>query len=827
MMAWPTRTHNRLASITLLMAVGVTSVAAQEKSGEQSPDIAVLAKSVKLDPKLSRCTVSKERQGKGVESLMKALKDGKPPVVARAIHRWKQKRMSGETRQTPKFVFGAKTGSDKQAKLAIMSDQYDSLAWGPTFDEAGGKKLYEKLGKAVDCKCDTPLDGKLEPMLSGLRRTLEFTGKSELISWGEKFTAHDLAAVAQHVIATQEPQEGEISDGVKLEVGLQTYATRELFGYMHPVYDPEANSLSCQKLEDSVPVSTEFQLYVALTGLEQADEAELAEAATGQEPEGETAQGDADLAEAEDEFGDGDRDLAATETGEAAEEQDVAALQTGDDAYGDDADRGQEVSEAIDEDFREADEDGRQADVDEESYEAVDEDEPVVSREVSAPSPRRSVYRNLRDDDYDEERYEAIDRGPTVVVEDIEDDVDDWYDYPGYYDDYDVVTIYREPPPPVIILRPAVVTPVVAIFGGAIVFAAVTRPRWRARPWWWGRPGPWGGRRPWARNNVNVNINFFRPRRARGFRPGWGLRQNRGFVRRTPRNFVRRGNRIIPVRANLGPRRGVKGRPGFWKAKRRNARANAVNRARINKGLANRKALARRKATARRSAGQKNAVARRKAAIKNAAARKAAARKKAGLPNNPAARKAAARKAAARKAAARKNAGVKNAATQKKAAAKRTGARKNAAKKQKRVAAKNAALKRKNNANQAAARKRAAAQKANARKAAAQKRAAGKKATARKKAAAQRNAGARRKAAAQRKARASAAKRKAGQQRANAARRKAASKRKAAARRQSAARQNAAQNRRKAAARKNSNKARRNAAGRKKGKKARKRAGGR
>ena len=161
MKTWPTRTHYRLASIPLLVAVGLSSAAAEEGKNDQAVDIAALANSVTLDPKLARCTISKERKGDGLRGLMKALKDGKPPVVARAVHRWKQRRISDETRRTPKFVFGSETGTDKEAKLAIMSDESDSLAWGPTFDKAGGKKLYEKLGESADCKCDTPLDGEL------------------------------------------------------------------------------------------------------------------------------------------------------------------------------------------------------------------------------------------------------------------------------------------------------------------------------------------------------------------------------------------------------------------------------------------------------------------------------------------------------------------------------------------------------------------------------------------------------------------------------------------------------------------------------------------
>ena len=741
-----------MASIPLLVAVALSSAAAEEGKNEPTVDIAALAESVTLDPKLSRCTVSKERTGDGLQNLMKALKDGKPPVVARAMHRWKQKRMSGETRRSPKFIFGSKIGSDKEAKLAIMSDQYDSLAWGPAFDKTGGRKLYEKLGKSVDCKCDTPLNGQLDPLLSGLRQALKVTGKPELISWGEKFPAHDLAAVAQNVIATQEPQEGEISEGVKLEVGLQTFATRQLFGYMHPVYDPDSNALSCQKLEDSVPISTEFQLYVALTGLEEADEAELANAFDGDDPQGEFAQGDADLAEVD------VRDFASG-TGEEY------------------ADSNEQVAEAIDEDITDGAEE-------EEYAEDADAEEPVATprtRRVSAPSRRRGGYRDLREDDYeddyDEEPVETIRRGPIHVVEDIEDDVDDWYDYPGYYDDIDFVTIYREPPPPVIIVSPVYATPVIAIFGGAIVFAAVTRPRWRIRPWWWGGP------RPWGRNNVNVNVNFFRPFRARGFRPGWGLRQNRGFVRRRPRNFARRGNRIIPARANLGPRSGVKGRPGFWKNKRRNARANAVRKARRNQSAAPRNAIARRKANARRAAGSKNALARRKAAVQKAAKRKAAARNKVATRN----------KAAAKNALARKRANsAKRAAARRKAAARKTAARKNNAAKKKRVAAKNAAVQRRNAANKrkaAARRKAASSQKAAARRSAAQRR----KSAARRSAAQKRKSAARRSAAQKRK---SAARRSAAQRRKSAARRGAAQRRKSAARRSQVQRRRAAPRRR-------------------------------
>lgn len=775
MKTWPTRAHYRLASIPLLVAVGLSSAAAEEGKNDQTVDIAALANSVTLDPKLARCTISKERKGDGLRGLMKALKDGKPPVVARAVHRWKQKRISGETRRTPKFVFGSNTGSDKEAKLAIMSDEYDSLAWGPTFDKAGGKTLYEKLGKSADCKCDTPLDGELDPMLTGLRQALKVTGKPELISWGDKFTSHDLAAVAQHVIATQEPQEGEISDGVKLEVGLQTYSTRQLFGYMHPVYDPDANALSCEKLEDSVPLSTEFQLYVALTGLEEADEAELAEAYDGDEPQDQLAQGDADLADEE--------YLDAGET--AADEQEVAALQPNDSGFVTDSDPDTLTADAGDEDYRETDDDLIEADdvlseeTDEDEYvEDGEFDEPASSASKSkAASSRRGGYNDLRDDDYVEEPVQTIRRAPVRVVEDIEDDVDDWYDYPGYYDDYDVITVYREPPPPVIIVRPAYVTPVVAILGGAIVFAAVTRPRWYGRPWWWRR------HRPWARNNVVVNVNFFRPYRARKFRPGWGLRQNRGFVRRKPRNFARRGNRIIRARANLGQRRGLKGRPGFWKAKRRNARANALRKARRNKSAATRKAIARKRANARRAAGKKNALARRNAAVRKAGKNKAAARKRVAARKNAAAKNALARKRA-------KNA--KQAAARKRAAAKRTAARKNNAKK-KRVASRKAAAQRKNatNKRKAAARRNAAQKrKAAARRNASQKR----------KAAARRNNANRRKAAARRNA---AQRRKSTARRNNARRRNAAARRKATTRRRAAARRGATQRRRSAARRNN------------------------
>ena len=780
MKTWPARTHYRLASIPILVAVGLSSAAAEEGKNDKSVDIAALTKSVTLDPKLARCTISKERKGDGLQGLMKALKDGKPPVVARAIHRWKQKRISGETRRTPKFVFGSKTGSDKEAKLAIMSDEYDSLAWGPTFDKTGGKKLYEKLGKSVDCKCDTPLDGELDPMLTGLRQALKVTGKPELISWGDKFTSHDLAAVAQHVIATQEPQEGEISEGVKLEVGLQTYSTRQLFGYMHPVYDPEANALSCEKLEDSVPLSTEFQLYVAITGLEEADEAELAEAYEGDEPQDQLAQGDADLADEE--------YLDSGET--AAEEQEVAALQPNDSGFVNDSDYDTVTADAGDQDYRETDEELREAD-DDSLLEETEEDEYAEDGEFDEPasatdksgvsSSRRGGYKDLRDD-YVEEPVRTIRRAPVRVVEDIEDDVDDWYDYPGYYDDYDVITVYREPPPPVIIVRPAYVTPVVAILGGAIVFAAVTRPRWYGRPWWWYR------HRPWARNNVVVNVNFFRPYRARGFRPGWGLRQNRGFVRRKPRNFARRGNRIIRARANLGQRRGLKGRPGFWKAKRRNARANALRKARRNQSVAARKAIARKRANARRAGGKKNALARRKAALRKAGRNKAAARKRVAARKNAAAKNALARKRA-------KNA--KQAAARKKAAARRTAARKNNANK-KRVASRKAAARRNNAAKKRkAAARRNAAQKRNAtaRRNASQKR----KAAARRNNANKRKAAARRNSAQRRK---SAARRNSAKRRNNAKRRNAAVRRKATNRRRAAARRGGAQ-RRNAAARRN------------------------
>ena len=75
MTTWPTRTEYRLASIPLLVAVALSSAAAEEGKNEPTVDIAALAESVTLDPKLSRCTVSKERTGDGLQNPMKALKD--------------------------------------------------------------------------------------------------------------------------------------------------------------------------------------------------------------------------------------------------------------------------------------------------------------------------------------------------------------------------------------------------------------------------------------------------------------------------------------------------------------------------------------------------------------------------------------------------------------------------------------------------------------------------------------------------------------------------------------------------------------------------------
>lgn len=756
-MTWPTRTRLRLASIPLVLAAGLSTASAQEAKSD-TVDIKRLAASVSLDDKLSRCTVTKERKGKGLEGLLKALKDGKPPVIARAIHRWKQQRIAGETRKTPKFVFGSKTGSDKDAKIAIMSDEYDAVSWGPSFDEKGGKALYADLGKAVDCKCDDPIGSKLEPMLTGLRESLEVTGRDDLTEWGNSFTAHDLAAVAQQVIATQEPQEGEIADGVKLEVGLQTFATRQLFGYMHPVFDPDANALSCQKLEDSLPVSTEFQLYVALTGIQEKEEAELAEANIDPNE----AQGDAELVDEEAVDGDGEYDVAAVDP-DAIEGDEVASVD-GEEAL---AEEGEEIL----------------------AEEGVEGEEAVAEEDVSADRPRRvssvskprrkKVYRpKLSDDEYyEEEPVSAVDYDPVHIVDDIEDDVDDWYDYPGYYNDYDVVEVYVEPPPPVIIVRPPVITPVVAILGGAVIFAAVTRPRWQ-RPWW-------NRRRPlMARNNVNINVNFFRPRRARGFKPGWGLKQNRGFVRRKPRNnFANRRNRLIPAKARLGNlkrNRALPGKAGLFKAKRN---ANKIRRnAKRNAALRNR--------NAKLKAGQINRNAKRKAGqIKQNAKRKAAlskrnAKLKANRLNLNAKQKAARQKALLNKKKGGQQAALakRKAAIAKKKAAQRAGAGKT-------KAAQKAA----------AARKRAAAQKA----AAQRKRAAGANNAARKKAAAAKRANASKRAAAQRAKRAKAANRNAAAKRAAAQRAKkarasqqnAARKRAQAAQRQRSKAQSAARNR--------------------------------
>ncbi|MCH9808994.1 MAG: hypothetical protein K0U74_14815 [Alphaproteobacteria bacterium] len=790
-MTWPTRTRLRLASVPIILAAGIGTASAK---GEKSDtvDIKKVAASVELDSKLARCTVSKERKGRGLEGLLTALKDGKPPVIARAIHRWKQQRIAGETRKTPKFVFGSKTGSDKDAKIAIMSDEYDAVSWGPNFDENGGKRLYKKLGKAVDCKCDDPIDGKLDPMLTGLRESLEVTGRDDLREWGENFTSHDLAAVAQQVIATQEPQEGEIAEGVKLEVGLQTYATRQLFGYMHPVYDPDANALSCQKLEDSLPVSTEFQLYLALTGIQEKDEAELAEANIDPNE----AQGDADLIEEEE-------DVLAD--GEVDEETDVAALDP-------DATEEEEVA-SIDEEetFEEGEEilaeEGEEAI---EGEEVVDVDEPTTSKPKFRKANRvASRSKPRRKKTYYEEPVHVVDEEPVYVVEDVEDDVDDWYDYPGYYNDYDVVEVYVEPPPPVIIVRPPVITPVVAILGGAIVFAAVTRPRWK-RPLW-RRPRPL-----LARNNVNINVNFFRPRRARGFKPGWGLKQNRGFVRRKPKNFARGRNRIIPAAArlrNLKRKNALRGKAGLFKAKRRkNAllpggknRKGLKGPGREGFGGKNRKGLGgklnakRRAALAKRKAalakknallngkkgGKKGALARKNAAKRAALAKKRAAlaKKRKGLLNGKkGGKKAALAKQKALKAK-RKRAQKQAALAKRKAAQKAKQARKNGAKKA-------AAAKKRAQQKAAAARKKAAAQKAAiAKKRKAAKNSAAKRAAA-KKAAARKNA-AKRAAAKKNAARKNAAKRKAAAARANKARKAKAQKSAARKRAQQAKRQRA------------------------------------
>lgn len=704
------RSVYRVAAVPLLVVAGLSGAAAEKTKGDSSVDVAALASTIDLDPKLSRCTVSKERKGKGLENLLKVLKDGKPPAIARAVYRWKQQRIAGETRKTPQFIFGSKTGSDKEPKIAIMSDEYDSVSWGPAFDEKGGKRLYETLGKAVDCKCDTPLKGKLDPMVTGLREALEVTGKDELVSWGQKFTAHELASVAQHVIATQETQEGEISDGVKLEVGLQTYTTRQLFAYMHPVYDPDKNALSCDKLEDSLPVATEYQLYVALTGLQEGEEAELAEAFDTDS--GQIAQGDADLSEEgimEDDVDVTEEDGLGTD-----EEHDVAALDTEGSPDGD------EVASAVEDELSlNEGKDYSAEDVADAAEEArgVEADEPYYESETASvsSSSRGSSSRRSRDD-YVEEPYETVDYDPVEVVEDVDGYVDDWYRYPGYYDDFDYVEVYYEPLPPPIFIRPPVLTPVVSIFGGAVVFAVVTRPRWAARPWW-ARP------RVLAARNVNINVNFFRPNRPRRFRPGWGLMQNRGFVRRKPRNFGRA--RLVPAKARLrnAARPGLKGKKGFWKAKRKKAKAKAIKR----RNNATKRAIARKKALQKTGAknkrkGIKNAAkARKSAAARRAALAKKKAAKKASLAKNRKAARnkataknkaAAARKRAAAKKAAAKTSRKKNAAAKKRTSRKAALAKQKSAASKKKAARKAASAKRKSSA--AAAKKAAAKRRANA-----------------------------------------------------------------------------------------------------------------
>lgn len=752
-MSGPSRSIFRIAAVPLLLATGWTQASAAETAkSDENVDIAALARSIELDPKLSRCTVSKERTGKGLENLLTVLKDGKPPAVARAVYRWKQQRIAGETNKTPKFIFGSKSGSDKDAKLAIMSDEYDSVSWGPAFDDKGGKALYETLGKAVENKDDAALEGKLDSMLTGLREALEVTGKDELISWGEKFSLQDLAAVAQQVIATQEPQEAEITDGVKLEVGMQTYTTRQLYAYMHPVYDPDKNALSCDKLEDSLPVSTEYQLYVALTGIQEGESAELAEA-TEAVPGQEEAQGDADLAG---HAIDNEVELAEGPQGEPADERDVAAR----DAAGEPG--GEEVA-TVEEGGNGAREEGASevVEVDEKSYDS---------------EPRRRPKKRYRapkeDDYYVEEPVETIDYDPVEVVDDVEDYVDDWYDYPGYYDDYGYTEVYIEPlPPPIFIRPPIIVTPVISLFGGAVVFAAVTQPRWQ-RPWW-NRPVAFARNRP---NNTTININFIKPNRPKAFKPGWGLKQNRGFVQRKPKVLAGKA-RLIPAKATLGGKRkpgGLAGKPGLFKPKNANANAN-----RIRNGRAAKKALAARNAAKKfgpkgPNAGKnKAAIAKRKAAAKRAVlAKKNAALAKQKAGKNGAAAKNAAAKA---KAARAKAALAKKRAAAKKLAAKKTGNKKD-------QAAKNAAAKK-----QAARKAALAKQKASAQ----QKAAAGKKKAAQNAAAArQKAAAAQQKAAAAKKA--AAARQAAAKQKAAAGKRKAAANQAAAAKRAAQAKQNAA-----------------------------------
>ena len=740
-MSGPRRSIIRIAAVPLLLATGWTQVSAEDAKSDDNVDIAALARSIELDPKLSRCTVSKERSGKGLENLLTVLKDGKPPAVARAVYRWKQQRIAGETRKVPKFIFGSKSGSDKDAKIAIMSDEYDSVSWGPAFDDKGGQALYGTLAKAAENKDDSILEGKLDPMLTGLREALEVTGKDELVSWGQKFSIQDMAAVSQQVIATQEPQEAEIADGVKLEIGMQTFTTRQLYAYMHPVYDPDKNALSCDKLEDSLPVSTEYQLYVALTGIQEGESAELADAAEVA-PGDEEAQGDADLAGNEI---DNEIELAEGPQGEPAENQDVAALDEAGEAEGDEvaiAEEGVEgESQEVDSDIVE---------VDEKSY---------------SSGPRRQPkkpYRAPRDDYY-EEPVETIDYDPVYVVDDVEEYVDDWYDYPGYYDDYGYTEVYYEPlPPPIFIRPPIIVTPVISLFGGAIVFAAVAQPRWQ-RPWW-NRPVAFARNRP---NSTTININFIKPNRPKAFKPGWGLNQNRGFVQRKPKALAGKG-RLIPAKATLGAKRkpgGIAGKPGLFKPKNAN---------RIRNGKAAKKALAAKKAGRKFSpkgqkAGKNAAIAKRQAAARQAAL----AKKKAALAKQQAGKKGA----AANKAAAKAKAAKTKAALAKKRAANKQAATKAGNKKA--LAAKNAA-----------ARKQAAKKAALAK----QKAAAGKKAAGNKKAAlARQKANAAKKAAAARQA--------AAKQKAAAGKRKAAANKAAAAKRAAQAKQNAAA--KAAAARKN------------------------
>jgi len=720
------------------LAAGWTQSSAQGAKSDDNVDIAALARSIDLDANLSRCTVSKERSGKGLENLLTVLKDGKPPAVARAVYRWKQQRIAGETRKTPKFIFGSKSGSDKDAKIAIMSDEYDSVSWGPAFDDKGGQALYGTLAKAVENKDDSVLEGKLDPMLTGLREALEVTGRDELVSWGQKFSNQDLAAVSQQVIATQEPQEAEIADGVKLEVGMQTFTTRQLYAYMHPVYDPEKNALSCDKLEDSLPVSTEYQLYVALTGIQEGESAELADAAEVAPGEQE-AQGDADLAGQEI---DSEVALAEGPEGEPGGEQDTAASDPA----------GEEVAIA---------EEGVESASEEEASEVVEVDEKSYASEPRRQPRKR--YRAPRDDFY-EEPIETIEYDPVYIVDDVEDYVDDWYDYPGYYDDYGYTEVYFEPlPPPIFIRPPIIVTPVISLFGGAVVFAAVAQPRWQ-RPWW-NRPVAFAGNRP---NNTTININFIKPNRPKAFKPGWGLNQNRGFVQRKPKAIAGKG-RLIPAKATLGAKRkpgSIAGKPGLFKPK--NANANRIRNGKAaKKALAaknagqnfgpkgpnagNNAAIAKRQAAARQAAlaKKKSALAKKQAANNGAAANNPAAKAKAAktkaalAKKRAAANKQAANKAGNKKALAAKNAAARNQAAKKAALAKQkaaagkkaAGNNKAALARQKADAAKKAAA-----ARQAAAKQKAAAGKRNAaaNKAAAAKRAAQAKQNAAAKAAAAR-----------------------------------------------------------------------------------------